>query len=250
MFLQKLFGRGGSDPSPAARIGTDIHSHLIPGVDDGSPSVEASIEMLRALHELGFSRFITTPHIMADSYRNTPEIIHRGLDVLREGIAKAGLNVQVEAAAEYYLDEEFETKLLRSPLLSFGGSKKYLLFEMSYVTRSMSLEQVIFDLQMAGYCPVLAHPERYHFFWGNDGVDLIREVADKEVKLQLNIGSLAGSYDARAGKIGKWLLKEKLISFVGTDLHRISQVSRLPKALADPDLKALIASGQLLNQSL
>jgi protein-tyrosine phosphatase len=250
MFLRKLFGRGTDNQRPAARIGTDIHSHLIPEIDDGAKSVEDSLSIIRELSALGFNRVITTPHIMADSFPNTPDIIHRGLAVMQEAIAKEGIPMKMEAAAEYYLDEIFEEKLLKAPLLTFGGDKKYVLFETSYVARPMSLERIIFDLQMAGYQPVLAHPERYRFFWERDGLDLVREIADKGVHLQLNIASMAGSYDVRAGKLGKKLLKEGLIHFLGTDIHRLTQADKLKKALHDPDLIALVESGTLLNHKI
>ena len=119
-WLSKLF----SSELPQAdlsALGTDIHSHLIPGIDDGSVSIEDSVNLIRGLRDLGYKKLITTPHIMSDFYRNTPEVIYKGLEDVREALKKEQIDVQLEAAAEYYCDMDFEKSIDRGNLMTFSG---------------------------------------------------------------------------------------------------------------------------------
>ena len=148
-----------------AAIGTDMHSHLIPGIDDGVTSLDQSIAMIRGMRELGFSKIITTPHIQGEIYQNTPEIILSGLDVVRKAIKAEGINVQLDAAAEYLLDDRFEEKFKANNLLTFGN--KHILVELSYFSPHPNLFSFIFDLQIEGYKVILAHPERYSYWFNS-----------------------------------------------------------------------------------
>src|SRR5205085_2036610 len=146
-FLKNIFRRKEDLNFPPlsdySAIAVDIHSHLIPGIDDGSKSYEESIGLIRRYISLGFRKLITTPHVMSDSYRNTPEIISSGLEKLREAVKEAGLEVTLGAAAEYYFDEDF-TKIIREKnMLTIGG--KYVLFEVSYINPPDNIERIIFD---------------------------------------------------------------------------------------------------------
>ena len=104
------------------KIGVDMHSHILPGIDDGAPTVRESIMMINRFKNLGFKKLIATPHIMSDYYRNTPDIINRALDQLREELQKQNINISIEAAAEYYLDETFESKMDKGNLMTMGNS--------------------------------------------------------------------------------------------------------------------------------
>lgn len=229
----------------------DLHSHLIPGIDDGSPDMETSLSMVRGLHELGYRKMITTPHIMADGFPNTPEIILGGLDKLREAVAAAGIEVELEAAAEYYLDEIFAEQLENEPLLTFGGEEKYLLFETSYISRPLSLNDTVFRLLTMGYKPVMAHPERYQYHWSEDGLEEIRILRNRGIMMQVNFGSFAGRQGKKAASLARDMAKEGLIDFVGSDLHRPRQVETVKKAMAENKLlRHLVESGSLLNSKL
>lgn len=251
-FLQRIFGGGSAqDLAPFSKVGADVHSHLIPGIDDGSASLEESMTMIRTLSAIGYRKLITTPHIMSDAYRNTPDNIHAGLLVLRAEIAKEGIPIEIEAAAEYYLDEVFAQTLGDRPLLSFGGSNKYLLFETSYVASPMVLNDVIFDLITKGYMPVLAHPERYQYLWNGDAIEEVRNLRSRGIKIQVNLTSFGGRYSKRAAAIARDLAHEGLIDFIGTDLHRPQQLDTLTKTYqGSKELRTLIDSGKLLNASL
>src|SRR6188768_2685273 len=193
-FLKNIFGKKEDLNYPAVHdyswVGVDMHSHLIPGIDDGSKTMEESIDLIKKYAAHGFRKLITTPHIMSDAYRNTPEIILCGLDKLRAAVKNEGINMELEAAAEYYFDEGFTKYIKEKNLLTIGG--KYLLFEVSYMNAPDNINQVIFDIQIAGLIPILAHPERYPF-WYND-FDRYHQFKAAGVMLQLNTNSLSGYY--------------------------------------------------------
>lgn len=246
-----LFGKK-PDPTPDfSPLVCDLHSHLVPAVDDGSQEVATSLEMIRGLQKLGFKKFVTTPHIMSDGFPNTPQKLQPKLEKLQAAIRDEGLEIELELAAEYYLDEAFEAMIPNEPLLTFGGKKKYVLFETSYVARPLSLESAIFKLNSYGYTPVLAHPERYNYFWEATDIEGIRDLAEMGAKMQVNISSFAGNYSKRAAKIAAKLVDEDLVDFLGSDLHRPRQLEGLAQAwLAGPKLAKLVQSGRLLNATL
>jgi tyrosine-protein phosphatase YwqE len=254
-FFSKLFGgeRQGKGASDLSALAVDVHSHLLPGLDDGAQTMEHTLAMIRGMHGLGINHFITTPHVMSDAYRNTPATILGALDKVRAKLAEEQIAVTIEAAAEYYIDEAFEEMLEQgTPLLTFGGKAKYLLFETSYMNKPMSLESTIFNLLAADYKPVLAHPERYTYFWGDGTLESLSKLYELGALFQVNLGSFAGSYSKRAGSIAKQLLDADLIDFVGSDLHREQQVDSLRRALeaGGQPLKQLLESGRLHNHRL
>lgn len=222
-----------------------MHSHFIPGIDDGAKTLNDSLEMLRTMQELGYRKVITTPHIMGDFYRNTPEIINSGLDKLKEAAAASGITIGIEAAAEYYFDYELEDKIDKGNMLTFG--KNYLLFEVSYMNAPDGLDGIIFKLQTHGYIPVLAHPERYPY-WFRD-MSNFEKLKDKGVLFQLNINSLTGYYSPATLKIAEQMIDKGWYEFAGTDCHHSGHLGLLQKARTSVHLKKLIESGKLLNSS-
>jgi protein-tyrosine phosphatase len=205
----------------------DMHSHLLPGIDDGAESMEDSIIMIKELVSLGYKKLITTPHIMGDFFKNTPEIIHSKLDELKKAVAAEGIDIQLEAAAEYYLDEWFMAKL-KTPekLLTFGD--KYLLFETSYINESSILNEVIFQMKAVGLRPVLAHPERYPYLYPD--FDKCRGIYEKGVLFQININSLSGYYSKASQEFAKKLIDNEMVNFVGSDCHGIRHIEALKKS--------------------
>ncbi|MEH3113521.1 tyrosine-protein phosphatase [Pedobacter terrae] len=193
-------------------LGVDIHSHLLPGIDDGSPDVEESIALLTKLYELGIDRFICTPHIFKELYPNTPETINSALDLTKVALHKANLNVSISAAAEYMLDENFE---IRDVMMSLPN--RHILVEMSYLNETPNIEQVIFNLQIKGYTVILAHPERYNFYHKDQ--ERFHRFHDMGVLLQLNLLSVTGYYGREVKITSEYLLKNKLYRLAGTDLH-------------------------------
>jgi tyrosine-protein phosphatase YwqE len=226
-------------------FGTDIHSHLIPGIDDGSKSIEESLQYIRALQELGFHKIITTPHVMADSYRNTREIIMQGLEELREAVRQAGITVELEAAAEYYFDENFFQAVENNDLMTFGN--KYVLFEISFMNPPENIMQVIFDLQVKGYKPLLAHPERYPFW--QQKFSEYHKLKEAGALFQLNINSLCGYYNNKVKKIAERLIDENMIDFIGSDLHGQRHLDAMRKCVHEKYLYKL-ATQKIRNREL
>ena len=195
-----------------------MHSHLLPGIDDGVKSLEESYEVISQLAESGFTRFITTPHIMSDRYPNTPEIILNKLEEVRLFLKEKNVAVTIDAAAEYYLDESLMEKLeARVPLLTFG--KNYLLFETNFLVEPFVLKDFIFKAASAGYKTILAHPERYAYMNLEKAIDL----RNRGVLLQINLPSLLGFYSRSIQKMAYQLIDNGLIDFLGTDCHTMNQ---------------------------
>ena len=226
-------------------VGVDMHSHLIPGIDDGAKTVEDSIALIKELKGMGFKKFYTTPHIMSDYFRNTPEIITDGLEIVRDAIKQEGLDVEINAAAEYYIDDGFVNKLESEKLLTIGDN--YLLFEISYINCPENIDDIIFKMQVQGYKPILAHPERYPFWYTN--FDRYRAFRDQGVLLQMNINSLSGYYGYEAKKIGEKLVDNDMVDLVGTDCHHMKHIDGLKRGLKDKWLKKLMQTN-LLNKHL
>ncbi len=247
--FKQLFGKKTAGPGLDV-LEIDLHSHLIPGIDDGAKDLADSLALVRGLADLGYRKCITTPHIMSDAFRNTPEIILGGLETLREALKDEGIEVEIEAAAEYYLDEAFLEKIESEELMSFGGEKKYVLFETSYVAKPMSLEGTIFKLKAKGYTPVLAHPERYQYFWELKDVTPIAELRERGALMQVNLTSFAGTRGKRASWIAESMVKHDLVDFVGTDIHRTAQLEALRRSTGNRALQELLEGGKLLNKGL
>jgi protein-tyrosine phosphatase len=233
-------------PVDLSLLGCDIHSHFIPGIDDGSKNLEESVHMITELYNMGYKKIITTPHIMSDYYRNTPEIILNGLEKVKTALQEKNIPVEIQAAAEYYLDFDLERKLDEEKLLTFGNN--YVLFEISYMNPPDNLFHVIFKMQTLGYKPVLAHPERYNF-WHND-FEKYEAFIDKGVLLQLNINSLTGYYSIATKKIAEQLIEKNMISLLGSDCHHIGHINLIKEVVYEKALLQLIESGKLLNNKL
>ncbi|PJJ54578.1 tyrosine-protein phosphatase YwqE [Hymenobacter chitinivorans DSM 11115] len=249
-FFQRLFGSSPASTATLASLEVDMHSHLLPGLDDGAETVEQSVELLRALRALGYRKLVMTPHIMGDFYKNTPEGVRAALKQLQDAATAAGItDVTLECAAEYYLDEWLQQKIeSKEPLLSFGGDKRYVLFETSYINEPFNFAETVFNLKSAGYQPVLAHPERYTYFYGR--FEDLAKVRENGVLLQLNLNSLAGYYSAGAKRVAEKLIDAGLVDLVGTDAHNLKHTDTLlQKVLPTPYLQKVLAL-PLLNNSL
>ncbi len=228
-----LFNKKEENPD-LSEVAVDMHSHLIPGIDDGVKTVEEAVNMVRKMQSLGFRRLITTPHIMWDMYKNTPDIILSGLETVKEACKKEGLSIQVDAAAEYFIDEHF-VKLLQDGerMLTLPGNR--LLVELPYSTPLLNTSETLFSIIGYGYTPVLAHPERYSYFHSDPAV--YRKLRDQGCELQMNILSVTGNYGPGVQKTALWLLQEKLISLLGTDAHRMQHLEKIDQALSSKWLK-------------
>lgn len=227
-------------------LGADMHAHLLPGIDDGAPDIETSIEMIRGLAQLGYQKLIATPHILGDIYPNTPEIIRGRLSEVQTALQEQGIAVELDAAAEYFIDDHFE-ELLRqkAPLLTLKD--KYVLVEFSMVTAPYELQQVFFEMQIQEYQPVLAHPERYIYL--DRRRELFDTLKDSGCLFQLNMLSLTGHYGRSVKELAEYLLEKGYYNFLGTDLHHPRHLALLQKLAGTPTLAAF-RDYPLLNKSL
>ncbi|MEQ9187292.1 MAG: CpsB/CapC family capsule biosynthesis tyrosine phosphatase [Cryomorphaceae bacterium] len=244
----KLFGKKERllDAADLGRLKVDVHSHFIDGIDDGARTIEESLTLLAGMRDLGYKKVITTPHVMSDYYRNTTEIITRGRDRIAEAADKAGIDIEIECAAEYYLDADFMAKIKSKDILSFG--KGYVLFELPFLSEPPNVAEIIFEMQLAGYKPVLAHPERYAF-WHHQ-FEKYQDIAEKGVVLQLNMNSLTGHYSPEVKEMSKRLVDHGLISLLGSDCHHERHIGLMHQARRMPTLHRLLDSGLLLNEKL
>jgi tyrosine-protein phosphatase YwqE len=229
-----------------AFLNTDMHSHLLPGIDDGAKDMDESLELISKLSAMGYKHLITTPHIMADLYPNTPAIITEKLKEVRKAISNAGIDITLNAAAEYLMDEGFEPLLEEGELLTLPG--KRVLVEMSFISAPPKLEQYLFRLQTKGYRPLLAHPERYLFF--RDDFNRYSELKERGCEFQLNLLSLTGYYGKPTRENAVALLKADMIDYLGTDLHHERHAEMLSGALEDRGIAKALKGKTFKNQLL
>lgn len=224
----------------------DLHSHFIPGIDDGSQSMEESLSLLKGMEALGYEKVITTPHIMVDVYRNTPKIIKEGLLSLKQAAKAEGIKIEIEAAAEYYLDEGFYDHLHSGEVMSIDN--KYLLFETSYVSKPLQIEEMIFEIAAAGYIPLMAHPERYRYV--KDPLKEYSRFKELGVLFQLDLNSLGGHYGRDAKKKAEILCKNGMIDFLGSDVHHLKQTRFLDDVFNSEDYASVWENNTILNHTL
>ena len=243
-----LFGKKKEPMVPLRNLGLtcDMHSHLIPGVDDGSPSVQDSLLMIKGMSDMGYKKLIITPHFMTGFYNNTPDGIRHSLSVLKEAVARQNIDIDLDVAAEYYIDYDFMQDLGKKPMLTFGN--KMLLFECSFTNQHRNFDETVFEMQINGYKPVLAHPERYTYWHGS--TRQLQEFHDRGILFQLNLLSIIGAYSHSVNKAALTLIDNGLCDFIGTDLHNAHHLAIIENATVPASLFEKLSNLQLLNNSL
>jgi protein-tyrosine phosphatase len=217
-------------------LGIDMHSHLIPGIDDGAQTIEDSVSLVKGLVELGYQKIITTPHVYSEHYPNTKETILRGAENLRIALKEAGIHVPVEAAAEYFMDDDYERTLKQNEIIPIRN--KYVLVEMSFFGEPPNLDNYLFRTQTKGFQPILAHPERYLFYKGN--LESYEALKEKGCLFQVNILSLTGYYGLNVAQTAQKLLKKGWVDFLGTDMHHANHLQLLKEMELNGDVLKLI----------
>lgn len=225
-------------------IKVDIHSHLLPGIDDGVRTIEEAVAIIKKFQLLGYSKLITTPHIISDFYPNNQNIINKKLHELQEVLKKENIAITIEASAEYYVDMEFLKLIENDELIPFMG--RYVLFETTYSAKPMILEQAIFEMIDKGYIPVLAHPERYIYL--HHDFELYKRLKAQGVLFQVNIKSLQHKSKS-IYKVALHLINSGLVDFIGSDVHRMQDIIKLEKILQSKEYKNVIKKNKLLNNT-
>ena len=224
----------------------DIHSHLLPGLDDGVQSYEESEDIILHFQKLGYRKLITSPHVMSDTYKNTAEKITARLGKLKTYLKSQEIDVEIEAAAEYYLDEHvFKMIENDQQMLTFG--KKLLLFETNFLNEPFNMKEFIFLATTKGYKPVLAHPERYLYLQNN--LDKAKDLLDRGVLFQVNISSITGFYSKIVQTTANKLIDRGWIHLLGSDCHHL-QHARLVEEAQQLKYFQKAISLPLLNNSL
>jgi len=202
----------------------NIHSHLLPGIDDGSKNIADTIFLISKLKAMGVQQFITTPHILNSIWNNTRETIETCYTATLPHLE----DTVIKPAAEYMMDSYFYDLILKEePLLTVKDN--YVLVEMSYVNPPIQLFDFIFELQVAGYKPILAHPERYLFYHNN--FSEYHRLKKAGCSFQLNLLSVTGYYGNNVTAITERLLREELFDFSGTDVHHENHIKAMGNKL-------------------
>ena len=222
----------------------DIHNHLLPGIDDGSKNIEHTQELISGLVEIGFSEFISTPHIIDGLWNNTENGIQEKLIETNALLKTNNCALIKHTAAEYMMDYAFHQKVKSEKILTLKDN--YLLVEMSYQNPPINLYEIKFDIQVAGYIPVLAHPERYLFY--QEDYDSYTKLKSKGCMFQINLLSTVGYYGRHIAETADQLLKDGLIDFSGSDVHNRHNIQFFKEKLIikniDP-LKEAIANNAM-----
>ncbi|QQT27820.1 tyrosine-protein phosphatase [Sphingobacterium spiritivorum] len=224
----------------------DMHNHLLPGIDDGSKSVEQSVKLIEGLQELGLNKFICTPHIMDGVYANTKDTIDAAYQKLKSTLVSRESKVELNFAAEHMIDQGLDVIIADNKLC--GMPNDYVLIEMSYLAESKSLFRTIMDIQAMGYKPILAHPERYNYYHQN--FKIFKQIKDAGCALQLNLLSVSRYYGSNVKTTALTLIKSGLYDFIGTDIHHEKHLAAVKEVATKYPLADLLKTCQLRNHEL
>lgn len=227
---------------------TDIHCHIVPGIDDGSPDIETSVHLVEQMSKWGLKRIIASPHITVGSFENTPQTIREAFEPLQKAVKERGIPVELGYSAENRIDDLFIKNFSEGTLLTLPGN--IILVENSFMQEPWNLDQMLFDLQVKGFRPVLVHPERYNYYYTKKG--RYEAIHNAGTSFQVNLLSLAGYYGKDEKKIAERLIEKGLVEYIGTDLHRQGHVDAINSYLASKDYEKHRAAleGHILNSTI
>lgn len=246
--MLSIFKKKTPAPPDLSSLVCDMHSHLLPGIDDGSATTKTSIELIKGLTDLGYKKFITTPHILWDIYKNDIDTIEPSHEALQTALKESNMDIPVKFAAEYFLDYHIDELIEDEvPLLTIKDN--IVLTEFSFVSAPLDLKEKLFALQMAGYQPLLAHPERYTYFARD--LSIYDELREAGYYFQVNLLSLTGYYGKVPYEIAQHLVEKKYVDFLGTDLHHTRHLQALQAGTElTGTIKFLEDAGVLMNAGL
>ena len=221
----------------------DIHSHLLPGIDDGAKTITDTSKLVKSFQEMGVSQFITTPHISHYIWNNSPEAIIAKHEETKLLLEEENIKTPFRSAAEYFMDDWFEKHFQNEKLLTLKDN--YVLVEMSYMNAPVQLYKILFDLQVAGYIPVLAHPERYLFYHKN--FNEYNKLKKAGCMMQLNLLAVVGYYGSEITRVAEELLKKGMYDFVGTDVHHNNHIKSFEQKIKIDNVNVSALKGIINN---
>lgn len=228
---------------------TDMHCHIVPGVDDGSPDAVTSADLVERMQQWGISRIIATPHVTECTFENTPDILDPALERLREELHSRGNDIEVTRASENRIDDFFRESLAKGLIKPMPND--YLLVECAFIQEPWQLDQFLYDLRIKGFKPILAHPERY-FYYHEKGLKRYCELHRAGTYFQINVLSLAGGYGKHEKRIAEQLMERDMIDFLGTDLHNHHHADIIDRYLTTSDARrhAEILAPRIMNDKV
>lgn len=212
---------------------TDIHSHVIPGIDDGSPSADVSAKLIKRMKSWGLTRLIATPHVTESTFENTPEIMDKAMGTLKSVLQSQGIDIELSHSAEYRLDDLFGRQFADGNISPFPND--FLLVENSFIQEPWGLDETLFDLKVKGYNPILAHPERYSYYHSKK--DRYKKLHNDGTLFQVNLLSLAGHYGRDVRRAAEYLIDQGMVDFIGTDLHNEHHADAIEAYLSSKDYR-------------
>lgn len=239
---------------------TEVHCHILPGIDDGAPDPASSIALIGELQKMGINRIIATSHITEGTFPNRRQSISDAFSRLSSEAASAGVTLPpISLAAEHRIDDDFlrlspaDIMPLSATTTESGdnsGELPYLLVENSYAVERADLDSILFDLRLRGFRPVLAHPERYLYYHAHR--DRYEALHAGGTLFQVNLLSLAGHNGKEVKKTSEWLLQSGFVDFLGSDIHHMRHASAIHDYLTSSASRRhfKLVEGRLLNDTI
>jgi len=226
---------------------TDVHCHILPGVDHGSQNVEQSIEMLRAERDMGITRVILTSHVTAETFENTPDTLRPAFEILKQAVAETEdiSHMKLYLSAEYRMDEFWDKQYTLGNQIAMPGN--YILMENSFHQELLGLDELLFDLKVKGYKPILAHPERYFYYAQRK--QRLEQLHNTGTKFQVNLLSLAGYFGQHCRETALWLVKHGMVDMLGSDMHGMEHVKVIQDYINSKEWRKLVPQiqGHIIN---
>lgn len=227
---------------------TDVHNHILPGVDHGATDIENALDLIKEQMSMGITRFIFTPHITKSTFENTPDTIKAAYAVFKDALEQSGLDITFSVSAEYRLDE-FSLNQFSNDIF-IPMPQEHILLENAFQQERIDLDEIIFDIQTKGFTPIMAHPERFHYYAAKK--DRYEQLHNAGALFQVNLMSFAGYFGRTARSNAEWLLENNLIDFLGSDMHNMQHANIIKEYIQSKDFRKISKQleGRLLNDTL
>lgn len=219
---------------------TEVHCHILPGIDDGSPNVETSVALVKEMQKMGINRIITTSHVTESTFENTPDTIKNAYELLNSALVAEGIDVKIHYSAEYRMDEYFMSQINENKILPFP--ENYILIENSFFQPYWEIKELIFDLQLKGYAPILAHPERYMYY--HKTPQIYKELHETGCLFQVNFLSLTGYYYPQVKEMAWKLLDQGYVDLIGSDIHHLRHTEHIQEYIGSKEYRKLEQKAQ------